>query len=86
MLELDNILVIHRLKQLSFLFEQLDALFLQSLAFDDLHCDLFISLFVYRAIDCAEGSLTQHTLKLVVVRIRLAFLKLSQVARNLLRF
>jgi len=66
-LELDNVLMIHRLEQLSFLFEQLHALFLESLALDDLDCDLLIGFLINGPVDCAEGALAEHALKLVMI-------------------
>ena len=67
MLKLDYVLMIHGLKQFRFLFEQLDALLLQCLALDHLHCDLLIRLLVNSLINSAEGAFAKHTLKLIMI-------------------
>ena len=74
--ELDNVLMIHRLQQLRLLLVQLNSLFLQGLPLDDFHSDLLIGLLVYRSVHGAEGTLAEDTLKLVMIRVRLALLKL----------
>ena len=67
MLELDYVLMIHGLKQLRLLLEQLDALLLQRLALDHLHCNLLVRFLVNRPIDSAKGTFAQHALKLIVI-------------------
>ena len=76
-LELHDVLMIHRLQQFCLLLEQLNAFLLQSLALDHLHGNLLIGFFVNGAVYCAERALTEDALKLVMIRIRFALLKLA---------
>lgn len=84
MFELNYIFVIHGLKKLSLLFEQFDALFVQCLALDHLHSYFFICLFVNGTVDCAKCAFSKKTLKLVMLWIGLAWLKLAKIAGDLL--
>ena len=66
-LELNYVLMIHRLEQFCFLLEQLDAFFLQSLALDNLQCNLLVSFFVYGAVYRAESALAEYALKFIMI-------------------
>ena len=84
MLELDYVLMVHFLKQIGLLLEEFNTFLVQCFSFDDFDCNLFICLLVNGVIYCAEWALTQDTLKLIVLWVRLALLKFEKIARNLL--
>ena len=56
---------------------------MQYLPFDDFNRNLLIRFFVYRLIHCAEGTLAQDRLELVVLRISLAILQFTEISCNL---